>query len=557
MASTTWRIQGLDTLGHDLALRQIAPWSATGLAAPTEITSTFAPTTGNIGALLIDDGTECVFSKEDVQKPGFRIEITFSEPVDLWGFRFAGPSGDTWPSQHLVATGALAATLRRVQWGPGGALSPAPTGPINFSNEVGQWVSQTAAGVRNWFGCGISADGRTLLGAASGGTLWLSKDRGATWVAQTAAGTRNWEGCAVSADGSVMLAAASGGIPHLSKDGGATWVAQTAVGSRTWRTSAVSADGNTLLLTTYSGTPWLSKDAGTTWVAQTALGTANWFGSGVSADGNSLLCVAQGGTPWLSKDAGVTWVPQTAAGARTWRGCAISADGLTLLAVDSGGTPWLSKNAGTTWAAQTAAGTNDWYACAVSANGQTLLAVAAGTEPKVSKDGGTTWVPQTGAGSAPWVACAITPDGLSLFGAQFGGSLSVVFGADPIYLDVPVRGFAVQSQLVVSGEPPSAQELGLITRAETQMFRDAEFGGNGRVYGTVERKNTPANVPMRRRVRLHRSRDGLLVRETWSKDDGSYEFTGVSMQYEYDTIAWDNEMSFRSVVANNLKPEVM
>lgn len=89
------------------------------------------------------------------------------------------------------------------------------------------------------------------------------------------------------------------------------------------------------------------------------------------------------------------------------------------------------------------------------------------------------------------------------------------------------------------------------------LAQDVEFGGNGRVYGTVERKNTPANVPLRRRVRLHRSRDGMLVRETWSKPDGSYEFKHVSMRYEYDAIAWDHEMSYRSVIANNLKPEVM
>lgn len=86
---------------------------------------------------------------------------------------------------------------------------------------------------------------------------------------------------------------------------------------------------------------------------------------------------------------------------------------------------------------------------------------------------------------------------------------------------------------------------------------DTEFGGNHRIYGIVARKNTPAEAPLVRRVRLHRSRDGMLVRETWSKVDGSYEFLNINMNYEYDTIAWDHEMSYRSVVANNLKPEAM
>lgn len=86
--------------------------------------------------------------------------------------------------------------------------------------------------------------------------------------------------------------------------------------------------------------------------------------------------------------------------------------------------------------------------------------------------------------------------------------------------------------------------------------RDVEFGGNGRIYGTVTRKNTPANVPLSRRVRLHRSRDGLLVRETYSRADGYFSFDEINPRYEYDVIAWDHEMAEFSTVANNQRAEV-
>ena len=89
------------------------------------------------------------------------------------------------------------------------------------------------------------------------------------------------------------------------------------------------------------------------------------------------------------------------------------------------------------------------------------------------------------------------------------------------------------------------------------MACDMEFGGSHRIYGSVSSKADPVHIPLRRRVRLHRSKDGYLVRETWSKVDGSYEFTEISGRYEYDVIAWDHEMSYRSVVANNLTPEAM
>jgi hypothetical protein len=86
---------------------------------------------------------------------------------------------------------------------------------------------------------------------------------------------------------------------------------------------------------------------------------------------------------------------------------------------------------------------------------------------------------------------------------------------------------------------------------------DMENGGRGYIYGTVELFNQAGNLPLPRRVRLHRSRDGLLVRETWSNAQGQYRFEGINQRYTYDVIAWDHEGLQRSVVANDLTPEVL
>lgn len=109
----------------------------------------------------------------------------------------------------------------------------------------------------------------------------------------------------------------------------------------------------------------------------------------------------------------------------------------------------------------------------------------------------------------------------------------------------------------IQGSDPVPQGLQAIRVQRNAKLLDTEFGGDGRIFGSVARKGTPANAPLKRRVRLHRSRDGMLVRETWSKADGSYEFTEISGRYEYDVIAWDHELQLRSVVANNLTPEAM
>lgn len=84
-------------------------------------------------------------------------------------------------------------------------------------------------------------------------------------------------------------------------------------------------------------------------------------------------------------------------------------------------------------------------------------------------------------------------------------------------------------------------------------YNDFEFGGNGRVVGTVKRDSTPTDIPLQRRVRLHQERGGLLVRETWSDPvTGAYEFTWIDEFETYTVLTYDHEHDYRAVVADNL-----
>ncbi|NMM75393.1 hypothetical protein B2J88_20300 [Rhodococcus sp. SRB_17] len=88
-----------------------------------------------------------------------------------------------------------------------------------------------------------------------------------------------------------------------------------------------------------------------------------------------------------------------------------------------------------------------------------------------------------------------------------------------------------------------------------QKSRDYIHGGPGRITGTVEEKGTP-NAPLRRKVRLHRDVDGMLVRETWSDAvTGAYEFTDINPGYAYTVIAYDYARNYRAVGADNILPE--
>ena len=84
--------------------------------------------------------------------------------------------------------------------------------------------------------------------------------------------------------------------------------------------------------------------------------------------------------------------------------------------------------------------------------------------------------------------------------------------------------------------------------------RNVNYGGGGRVVGTVERVG---NVLLVRRVRLFRDRDGVCVGETWSNAAGAYAFTDIDPAERYSVVAYDHEHNYRAVIADNLTPELM
>lgn len=77
--------------------------------------------------------------------------------------------------------------------------------------------------------------------------------------------------------------------------------------------------------------------------------------------------------------------------------------------------------------------------------------------------------------------------------------------------------------------------------------------GIGRVRATVKLKNTPANTPLKRRVRLIRERDGLQVRETWSDPvTGIYDFPYIDELQAWTVVSYDYLHDKRAVIADNL-----
>jgi hypothetical protein len=77
--------------------------------------------------------------------------------------------------------------------------------------------------------------------------------------------------------------------------------------------------------------------------------------------------------------------------------------------------------------------------------------------------------------------------------------------------------------------------------------------GQYRIDGTVKLKATPANTPLRRRVRLHNQRTGALVRETWSDSTtGTYSFAAIKAGLYY-VVSFDHTNTHAAVIADKLQ----
>lgn len=144
----------------------------------------------------------------------------------------------------------------------------------------------------------------------------------------------------------------------------------------------------------------------------------------------------------------------------------------------------------------------------------------------------------------------------------------------------PPGSLASQSQILVNAgavrSPAGSSRIfvptGAVTEAMTydrvrspvvvgkgrSNYYDPPLGaGLGRVVGAVKDDADP-DVPVYRKVRLHRMRDGICVGEQWSdKVTGVYDFRYVDELQRYYVVAFDHGLNFRAVIADNLAPTLL
>ena len=142
--------------------------------------------------------------------------------------------------------------------------------------------------------------------------------------------------------------------------------------------------------------------------------------------------------------------------------------------------------------------------------------------------------------------------GLALHDSDFVPA-ALVGGARQAFLPEPVKTAHVRG-LVGASAPISSYRT---ERLAVAVARDVEFGGQARIWGTTKTKGTPTDTPVRRKVRLFRDRDGLMVRETWSNaTTGAYTFTEIDENETYSVVSYDHNNNFRAVIADRITPTV-
>lgn len=79
--------------------------------------------------------------------------------------------------------------------------------------------------------------------------------------------------------------------------------------------------------------------------------------------------------------------------------------------------------------------------------------------------------------------------------------------------------------------------------------------GPGKIVGTVKEAHLPSDLPLSRRVRLHRKADGQLIDETWSNAAGNYAFTNIAIQ-KYYVVAFDHTDNYNAVIKDSITPVI-
>lgn len=92
----------------------------------------------------------------------------------------------------------------------------------------------------------------------------------------------------------------------------------------------------------------------------------------------------------------------------------------------------------------------------------------------------------------------------------------------------------------------------------TNVVRNLWTRGDGRIAGNVLENALPADLPLRRRVRLFDLKSARLYAEVWSDAaTGAYAFENIDAARVYFVVADDHTANYNAVIKDRIAPEPM
>lgn len=86
------------------------------------------------------------------------------------------------------------------------------------------------------------------------------------------------------------------------------------------------------------------------------------------------------------------------------------------------------------------------------------------------------------------------------------------------------------------------------------LWRDERYGGHGLIAGTAGGIVTVGGKPARRRILCISREDFHIVRDVWSKSDGSYLLQHLNPEKDFIVLALDHEQKFEPVAWDWVRP---
>jgi hypothetical protein len=283
---------------------------------------------GKIFYAICGDGEQTLFGSTNSGISWATNARSADKPVACSGDGSKILSGEflsTNSGESFTANTYIASVLVAGAWsGDGNMLVVIGDGISISTNNGTSWMIPATTADKNWNVVALSADGRVIIAAQTGGPLWRSTNSGQAWAVTTLTNTY-WTALACTADGSRIIAESSPPGIFVSEDTGKTWTFQSPTGHYLTKDSYFysinsSADGSLLVasVTSQGGGPYIyiSRDFGASWVMDNTPGYPEAIIC--SADGTLLLASSGGNVVTQNLPPPLTVVPSASQLTLSW-----------------------------------------------------------------------------------------------------------------------------------------------------------------------------------------------------------------------------------------------